>query len=50
MPLLGNRCDGFAAGAMMQQLCMNDMGKLGPFALGDASTTLVSRRELLLGA
>ena len=35
---------------MMQQLCMNDMGKLGPFALGGASTTLVSRRELLLGA
>lgn len=48
--LLGNRCDDFAAGVMMQQLCLNDMGKLGPFALGDASTTLVSRKELLLGA
>lgn len=48
--LLVNRCDDSAAGAMMQWLCTNDMGKLGPFALGDASTTLVSRRELLLGA
>ena len=35
---------------MMRQLCVNDLGKLGPFALGDASTTLASRKEFLVGA